>query len=153
MKELKIEIPKGYIIDIANSTSDVIKLKPEENINDKLYKVYFIDNYNKIREIDIKYGNLKTQDKGYIFLTKEEAISFRAASRISQLMPQYGGAITKSEWANENMYKYIIYREGDNINADYVSCIDYRYLAFRTEEHRDNFFKNHKDLICDYLML
>lgn len=76
-----------------------------------------------------------------------------AMAMISQLMPYYGGEITKEEWKNDNKYKYIItfYKERI-ITVDWIDN-NYYFLAFHTKEQRDEFLKYNEQLVKDYLMI
>lgn len=162
MKELKIEIPEGYEIDTVNSTFEKIVFKKKQQVktwNDlceqatENLKGYYVDNYSDITAINMSYGSDVKEEDRNIFLTREEAVSSRAASMITQLMPYYGGAITKEEWGNDTMYKYIIRRTNNCIDGHYASTMHYHFLAFKTVEHRDNFLENCRDLVKEYLML
>lgn len=160
MKEIKIDIPEGYEIDKENSTFERIRFKEKSKIktwNDLCNHVivplkgYYINNYSDIIR-DMSYGSgIKEKDRN-VFLTREEAISSRAAAMISQLMPYYGCAITDEEWTNGNIIKYIICRDGSDLDINQTS-FNYHYLAFRTEEYRDEFLKNCEELVKQYLMI
>lgn len=86
-----------------------------------------------------------------IAASKKVAKSMIAMAMISQLMPYYGGAITDEEW-RKYTYKYVIRREGDMIRKNIFNTI-YYFLAFHTEEQRDEFLKYNEQLVKDYLML
>ena len=159
MKELKIEVPKGYEIDKENSTFECIKFKKKQEIRtwDDLCEHgssknggFFIRAYGDINPIDID-GRLSNSDIG-VFLTEKEAKSARAAAMISQLMPYYGGAITCDEWEDYMVCKYYIYRSGNELSVNNVRY-SYSYLAFRTEEDRDKFLKHNEQLVKEYLMM
>lgn len=160
MKEIKIDIPEGYEIDKENSTFERIRFKEKPKIktwNDLCNHVivplkgYYINNYSDIIG-DMSYGSgIKEKDRN-VFLTREEAISSRAASMISQLMPYYGGAITENEWNNKDMIKYAIIRKHSDIECENTYAY-YNILAFRTEEYRDAFLENCRDLVKQYLMI
>lgn len=77
--------------------------------------------------------------------------SMLAMAMISQLMPYYGGEITDEEW-RKYTHKYVIRREGDTIRKNIFNTI-YHFLAFHTPEQRDEFLKNNKQLVKDYLMI
>ena len=169
MKELKIEVPKGYEIDKENSTFECIKFKEKQEIKtwgdylrvnkgsgsvhfeedvrntthtingeeiqgfDKLFRVYFrmadyLGNYNKIKR------------------------HIRSFLIINKLMPYYGGVITRDEWRDASMDKYIIKRFGSDVDFS-INNHDYHFLAFHTEEQRDEFYNKNKQLAKDYLMI
>ena len=162
MKELKIEVPKGYEIDKENSTFECIKFKKKQEIktwddlceagaiSDEIiltgYYIYENSNIGKVHRLLVKNQNRN------VFLTEKEAKSARAAAMISQLMPYYGGSITDEEWADSNKEKYIIDRLKDSIRTK-IFYEAYCFLAFHTKEYRDEFFKNNKQLVKDYLMI
>ena len=73
-------------------------------------------------------------------------------SQISQLLPYYGGAITEEEWEDDSFFKYNIERYKNTVYLDGHSTM-YTFLAFHTEEQRDSFYENNKQLVNDYLMI
>lgn len=87
-----------------------------------------------------------------VFLTEKHAKSALAMAQISQLIPYYGGEITEQEWLDRSMFKYIIKRDGCSIKLDIHHTI-YKFIAFHTEEQRDEFLKNNEQLVKDYLMI
>lgn len=155
MKELKIEVPKGYEVDKENSTFECIKFKPKgiKTIEDLYKSVKTFNGYWVFGgEVEFGYNRIYSNVNKSVFLTRKEAKSALAMSQISQLMPYYGGAITDEEWADEKMRKFFITRVCNRVffNANYTF---YKYLAFYTEEQRDSFYKNNEQLVRDYLML
>lgn len=64
MKEVKIEIPKGYIIDEENSTFECIKFKKKEEISIKRYST-----------ISYKGVTIKTPDTEFILLDTYEVLT------------------------------------------------------------------------------
>jgi len=87
-----------------------------------------------------------------IFLTVKHAKSALAMAQISQLMPYYGGEITDEEWRDFNITKMVIMRKGNAV-AKEISFSMHEFLAFHTEEQRDEFLKNNEQLVKDYLMI
>ena len=158
MKELKIEVPKGYEIDRENSSFERIVFKKKQEIKtwDDLCKAgkglkgFYISDYSNI--YDISRPKVSDWNRG-VFLTEEQAKSARAAAVISQLMPYYGGAITKEEWADLSIKKHTIYRYADDLLFSSVSMGLYYFLAFRSKEYRDEFLKNNEQLVKDYLKI
>ena len=161
MKELKVEVPKGYEIDKENSTFECIKFKLKDiktwndlcvaslNSDEVRVKGYRIDYYSDI------YGTNRLIASDYIrdvFLTEKEAKSSLAMSQISQLMPYYGGAITDEEWLDGDITKYVITRYEGQSSLD-ITIFWYRFLAFHTEEQRDDFFEHNYELVKDFLMI
>ena len=159
MKELRVEVPQGYEIDKENSSFECIKFRKKKEIKtwDDLCKHgssknggFFIRAYGNIDPIDID-GRLSNSERS-VFLAEKEAKSARAAAMISQLMPYYGGAITKEEWNTPYITKFTIERYTGGIWKG-TSATAYYYIAFHTEEQRDSFLKNNYGLVKDYLML
>ena len=157
MKELKIEVPKGYEIDKENSSFERIVFKKKQEI--KTWEDLCVAG-KKIEGffINTAYGNVykaapgKAENNRDVFLTEKEARSARAAAMISQLMPYYGGAITNEEWKDYSMRKFAITRNGYGVQFMESACWFY-FLAFRTAEQRDEFLKNNEQLVKDYLMI
>ena len=161
MKELKIEVPKGYEIDKENSTFECIKFKPKgiktwndlyeasRNSSEVMVSGYYIDDHSHLHVTNRLIARDYSRN---VFLTKKEAKSALAMSQISQLMPYYGGAITEEEWLDAEMRKFVIYRICNRVFFDPTYTF-YKYLAFHTEEQRDSFYKNNEQLVKEYLML
>jgi len=91
-----------------------------------------------------------------VFATKKQAKSALAMARISQIMANdiknFGGIVTDEEWEDITIEKYAICRLNNAISL-MCSYIDYRFLAFHTEEQRDLFLEKYRDLVKDYLMI
>lgn len=158
MEDLKIVVPTGYEIDKENSTFELIKfkkldeIKTMEDLHDSEIKFtgYYIDTSAFVERGGCINHSFENNN---VFLTEKEAKSVLAMSQISQLMPYYGGAITQEEWYSHNkITKYTLERV-DNKILKCISNSSYYYLAFHTEEQRDNFLENNEQLIKDYLML
>lgn len=65
----------------------------------------------------------------------------------------YGGMITDEEWKCVTMPKYIIELRS---NGDLVCEVSYcfkRFVAFRTQQQREEFLKFNKNLLKDYYMM
>ena len=163
MKELKIEVPKGYEIDKENSTFECIKFKEKEadiKTWDDLCEVSAISEETRLSGYCIGEDSniwmahrLRVVDNNRnVFLTEKEAKSARAAAMISQLMPYYGGAITYEEWEDESKDKYVLDRVKNKVNKGTLYGA-YCLLAFHTRDLRDEFLKNNKQLVKDYLMI
>ena len=56
------------------------------------------------------------------------------------------------EWKDITVEKYAIRRLNNAISLIF-SYLDYRFLAFHTEEQRDLFLEKYRDLVKDYLCL
>ena len=167
MKELKIEVPKGYEIDKENSTFECIKFKPKGikpkgiktwndlcaaslNSNEVMLSGYRIWDYDS--NIYVTNKLIASDYSRNVFLTKKEAKSSLAMSQISQLMPYYGGVVTEEEWLDNDTTKYVITRYEGQSTLE-ITILWYQFLAFHTEEQRDDFFKHNYELVKDYLMI
>lgn len=76
-------------------------------------------------------------------------------AQISQIMAndsRFGGSVSDEEWDNHTKPKYVIIRKQNDIVKDRYWITD-AFLAFHTEEQRDLFLKENKDLVKDYLMI
>lgn len=164
MKELRVEVPEGYEIDKESSTFECIKFKKKKQVDIKTWndlceasvvsdKVrvsgYCLSDDSKIYMAHRLYAG---DDSMNVFATEKEARSALAMAQISQLMPYYGGAITKEEWNTPDITKFTIERFKDGIWKD-TNKAAYYYIAFHTEEQRDSFLNNNYRLVKDYLML
>lgn len=165
MKELKIEVPKGYEIDKDNSTFECIKFKKKQKKQeiktwDDLCEAGAIS--DEIRLSGFCLGGdsiiwtahrLRVNNRNRnVFATEKEAKRARAAAMISQLMPYYGGVITDEEWSNADIPKYSLTRIGYTIETDF--CLqEHHLLSFRTEEYRDEFLENNEQLVKDFFMI
>lgn len=162
MKELKTEVPKGYEIDKEKSTFECIKFKKKKEIktwddlcdyskssDDVRVSGYCISNDSNIYMAHRLFAGSHSMN---VFATEKEAKSALAMSQISQLMPYYGRAITDEEWGDTGMRKFTIVRHRNRVFFD-TSFDFYRFISFRTEEQRDNFYKHNEQLVHDYLMI
>ena len=158
MKDLKIEIPSGYVVDEENSNLllGVIKFKKIEikTFNDLVkskQKVngYWIDGDSEISSYGCEL--LDERDKN-IFIDEKHAKSSLAMAQISQLMPYYGGAITDEEWSDINLDKHILRRISNRVETVTMTAT-FSLLAFHTEWQRDAFYNINNRLVKDYLMI
>ena len=157
MKDLKIEIPSGYVIDEENSNllQGVIKFKKVEikTFNDLVKSKKKVNGCWIDDNSDIQNGTfykMGESDKN-AFIDKKHAKSALAMAQISQLMPFYGGAITDEEW-DSSMSKTILYRLSNKVEIT-TSENTFYLLAFRTKEQAKEFLKHNKRLVKDYLMI
>ena len=156
-KEINIVAPEGFEIDKEHSTFECIKFKPIEkkkwrDNEDAPIKGYYITLSGHIS--DQFYGK-NIEDNFGLFASKRQTKSAIAMARISQIMAndeRFGGVITNEEWRDDNMRKYVIIREKDNISV-HSHFTYYHFLAFRTAEQRDLFLDENEDLLKDYFML
>lgn len=157
MKEINITVPEGYEIDKENSTFECIKFKKRIDVNiwkdiERVEGIY-ISNTSGFSHVNTDVDKNNSWDKN-IFIDMRHAKSALAKAQISQLMPYYGGEITKEEWGDFDLAKYVITRCGNDSETG-VARSYYEFLAFHTEEQRDRFlsFPENVQLVKDYLMI
>lgn len=154
-KEIKINIPEGYKIDIENSTFECIKFKKKQiNIWKDLKNItgVYISTFSKFNQVneprDSTYVNLN------IFKSEKYAKSALALAQISQLMPYYGGEITDEEWKDVRLRKYglLFYNHKLATNIYYDTK---QMIGFHTEEQLNRFmsFPENVQLIKDLYMI
>lgn len=154
-KEIKINIPEGYEIDIENSTFECIKFKKKQiNIWKDLKNItgVYISTFSKFNQVneprDSTYVNLN------IFKSEKYAKSALALAQISQLMPYYGGEITDEEWKDVRLRKYglLFYNHKLVTNIYYDTK---QMIGFHTEEQLNRFmsFPENVQLIKDLYMI
>ena len=150
---------KEEILKQISKLEDEIQIlrKKAENIDPK------VEVWEDLEEIDGCYINVQSkvvnvtgatnyEENINIFKTEKHAKKALAMAQISQLMPYYGGEITNDEWDNDNIDKYEIRRFGNKIERGKYNYT-YQFLAFHTEEQRDEFLLNNEQLVKDYLMI
>ena len=114
---------------------------------------YYIDTDNKLVKQSSRIPWLKCHHN--IFATEEEAKSAQAMAELSQIIAndeRFGKPFTDKEWNDPNIFKYVIGRQKDLLFFDY-SRTTWCFFAFRTEEQRELFYQENKDLIKQYYML
>ena len=147
-KEMKIQVPEGYEIDKENSTfENIIFRKVERKLPkswEDLYEVggWFVDFQSKV----VTSGSMRTADSvKNRFPTKEEAEACLALAQLCQLRDRYNDG-WKPNWEDYNETKYCIeFCQGRIETIDRVNC--HKILTFKTEDIRDKFLENFKDLI------
>ena len=154
-KEIKINIPAGYVVDEENSTSKCIRLKlikskfSDYNGNFRISGFYIND--SQIFGHDF-INNKATRD---MFATEKQAKSALAMAQISQIMAndeRFGGVITDEEWGDELYKKYVIDRFCNRLLYS-IYITEYSFIAFHTPEQRTLFLQENEQLVKDYLML
>ena len=152
-KEVKIEVPEGYEIDKENSSFTCIKFKKEAKKEvtcwedlDKI-KGYLVSEQCDIREYitDGLYTKTSLYNSRNLFATKEQASACIALAMLSQLMKAVNGDWIP-DWQNHINEKYSI-RFSRDVLAIRAWSVEQSFLAFPTEEIRDKFLKNHRELI------
>ena len=153
-KEIKIDIPAGYVLDKENSTSECICLK--------LIKSKFSDYDGNFRisgfyihDSQICYDFINNKATRDMFATEKQAKSALAMAQISQIMAndeRFGGVITDEEWDDCILRKFVLYRFCNRLDCS-IYFTEYAFIAFHTEKQRDLFLKEYEQLVKDYLML
>jgi hypothetical protein len=147
MKTLNIEIPKGYVIDQANSTFEKIVFKeipkelPKSWEDLKSLTGFFVSETCEIeREVDAKtYITNKN-----LFATKEQADASLALAQLSQLREVYRQG-WKPEWSNQQEKWGIIF-EINEIRI-YRRWTYNMFLTFQSAEIAQEFLDNFGVLI------
>lgn len=146
MKELKIEVPKGFEIDKEKSTFEKIVFKEIENklpmsveYLSRKQPYYYIDNNG---EISITNGSVHHKND---LSTKERAEAFLALMQLVELRDAYNGD-WKANWTTFEQDKYCIEYECDEITYLEVNTIS-KVLHFKSSKLRDQFTEQFKDLI------
>ena len=147
-KEFKIQMPEGYEIDKENSTFEKIVFKKIEKELPKSWEDlmgvsgYYVDGNSKIyKGIDFTI----VADNRNIFPTKEEAEACLALAQLCQLRDRYNYG-WKPDWKDAYERKYCIEIYKERIQKE-NSSITRKVLFFKTEELRDEFLENFRDLI------
>ena len=151
--------PEGEINAGDISDNDLVIIEEVEepefwsDKEDKQAKGYFIGfESNIVYHTPTQYNHREHK----YFATKKQAKSALAMAMISQIMANdvehFGGVITDEEWKDLTVEKYAICRLNNAISL-MCSYLDYRFLAFHTEEQRDLFLEKYRDLVKDYLMI
>lgn len=138
IKKINIVVPAGYRIDENVSTPARIVLIPIVNT---------IEDIKEISGVDICEAGCR--NKFIDHATAEQAI---AIAKISQLMPYYGGEITRDEWNDESITKYVIVRRGSVIQIETYTEL-YSYIAFHSQKDASRFYENNYQLLVDYYKL
>lgn len=148
-KDIKITIPKGYVIDMEKSTFERIVFKKKKVINcwEDLEKIsgYGITTENQI----VHWSGLNANEENQnVFLNEKYAKSALALAQISQLLPYYDSNVN---WRNTKD-KHCIDKAHNEIIISKWSEI-YHVLAFNSREEAERFLKYNEQLVKDYFML
>lgn len=108
---------------------------------------WYIDDISSIERSHLLKATGKQRN---IFAKKTQAEGVLAMAQLSQLMKDVNGDWTP-DWSCDN-YKYCIEFAGEEV---YCCICNYvaQFLAFPTEEIRDKFAEDHKDLILEYFKI
>lgn len=148
MKTIIIQVPDDYEIQIIKKEKPIIRTY-QDLIDNKVV----LNNYYYIgSDSNIYKGNSYIAHSRNMTISEKVTKSMLAMAMISQLMPYYGGEITAEEWDDAHIKKYTINNYRNKIDlAIYLHF--YYFLAFHTEQQRDEFLKYNKQLVKDYLMI
>ena len=146
MKTLNIKIPEGYEIDKEKSTFEQIVFKKVEKKLSTQWNPNLRCSHYYISAIgDIIETDPDERIAGLAFETKKQAKSFLALSKLIWLRDEYNNGWQPS-WNNFNENKFVITRKSHNI-VTAVNVCNQKILAFQTQELRDQFFINFRNLI------
>ena len=155
MKELKVTPPEGYIIDEEKSTIYNIVFKKKNKLPvtwEEYCKQYYdsklefyITNCSRIDQTSPDKGPRRELEDKNLLSAKKDAEAHLALIQLHRLRDVYRQG-WKPDWSNYDETKYCIYGWSNTIDIDIFSS-DHCILAFKTEELRDEFLKNFKDLI------
>lgn len=145
---MKIQAPEGYEIDKENSTFEKIVFKKVEKELPKSWRElvsvngYYVDKNSKVYNC---INHTTAYDNRNIFPTEEEAEACLALAQLCQLRDRYNDG-WKPNWKDDNQFKWCIDFFQDVVRKTAVLFVR-RTLTFKTEELRDKFLENFKDLI------
>ena len=148
-KEMKIQAPEGYEIDKENSTFEKIVFRKIDNNLPKSWKEFgevegwFVNNRCEIDYYD-EGDSTNDMDKN-LFPTEEEAEACIALSQLCQLRDRYNDG-WKPDWNITSETKYVIEVSKNTMVKNFYGN-RHKILAFKTEELRDKFLENFRDLI------
>ena len=147
-QELKIEVPAGYEIDKEKSTFEKIIFKKDNKELPKTWEeVGVIKGWYTYAGGSIDYfseGISTNYADRNIFPTKEEAEASLALAQLCQLRDRYNDG-WKPDWEDFTMKPCIFFRKEIAETGFYRN--ERAVLSFKTEELRDKFLENFKDLI------
>lgn len=145
-KELKIEIPEGYIIDKDKSTFEKIVFKKIEELPKTWEELETISGFFINRDCTIDETPLcdTMEENRNVFPKKKYAKAVIALAQLLQLRKVYNGDWEPNWYNNDTKYCLEVHR--DLVIASYYSHTN-RVLSFKTEKLRNDFFYAHKDLL------
>lgn len=149
--EIQFSSNSNEWIDLKNPSWDEnieYRVKPTKieiedcHFNEIEYKVDKIGKVVEVRVDRLKINNSRT--KSTLFKDKELAEAYAVLPQLIRLRDEYNEG-WKPDWEIEYVKYYIkVYK--NKWNLDYHSSA-HCLLAFKTEETRDRFFEDHRDLI------
>lgn len=160
INQIVITCPEGCEIDYEHSTFECIKFKPikpqlpktwEEFCENTLVKngESWIDEYGQINVNHVE-GCKRYQRNKNILPSEDLAKAMLALCQLIQLRDCYNNG-WEPDWCNTEQNKYCIISCGTKMVGMQITKAVYttlsRILAFKSEELRDKFLENFKDLI------
>ena len=149
MKELKINVPKGYEIDKDKSTFENIVFKEINKLPSSWGEMCQIDGYYVVSN-SCNFGVVYVEEAYFdtnpaLFKTKEQAEASIALAQLSQLRDVYRQG-WEPDWSDIYSKKYCI-----DFFDEEIKIYDYRntnlFLSFQDEETAELFLKNFRYLI------
>lgn len=141
-KSTKIELTPEQAETLGLVTKEVKRWKDLGGITG-----WVVMTFSKIAHVNDAYS---TDIDRNVFATKNQARSALAMAQLSQLM-KHVNEDWSPDWSSST-YKYAIYFINGRVHAD--SFINNaHFLAFPTEEIRNRFLENHRELIEEYFLM
>lgn len=159
LDDVILNIPDGYELD--REKSSIILKKKEQEIkiwddlvnNKKIGTSMCISKNSYVVSASADPDKLFSYADRSSFLDTDYAVQALALAQISQLMPYYGGPVTKMEWLDSTVKKYCIIYETEKADENTyglsVSRFDTTFfvLAFHTHKQASDFLDNNMDLV------
>lgn len=145
---ITIPIPEGFEIDKERSTHTNIVCKPKKIILPKTWEEYKELTGGKLSYYENSAGFMRPSSFSgsyYEFKDKDTVAEYVALGKLIQLRDYYNDG-WKPNWESSSEKKYIIYTSENEIFRSWATSTN-RVLAFKTEELRDQFYYNFKDLL------
>lgn len=140
MKEINIKVPEGYIIDKENSNLDkgTIAFKKENTLPNS-WEEY----YNSLSE-HIKY-NMNSALSYLSGLPINMRCKYIALFKLELLRDIYRQG-WEPDYTNQEE-KHIIIKKHNDLETYWFTTEEHYFLSFQSEEIRNKFYNNFKDLI------
>lgn len=163
MKNLTVEIPDGYKVDLDKSdlsTGKIVLMKEDTDAKcfSDLGEIsgFFVDPRSIIMPVDNITANLQNSN---VHVTMKQAKSALAFAQLTQLhkavvgdwVPDWDGEDMKSDQLRD-IEKFTLSRVSGIVTI-IVSYRRFAPLAFKTRKQADRFLDSHKDLIKIYFEL
>ena len=149
-----IKIPEGFEVDMEKLKEGKILLRKKEVKKWEdipVVKGCYINEDSTIYQITNLKAKSDPENKN-VFIDDLHAKRAIAEAQISQLMPYYGGEITKEEWMDETIQKFSlirVFRECEILSE----VKTYQFLSFHTMQQALDFRENNSEIVTDYFMM